>query len=290
MSSFLRATLPLTLVLFAACPTPQGGGGEYGGGAGGGGNDQVHIAFQHLPDAVVEHSSSGVPRNDPAHLRTIFCQSRGADQIIFYHLIVSRHWHYLWLCSEQRPRRISSSWGGSRLKRWLRAFKNSAVNNSAGCSSPSHAVILRGNHESGIRASAHCDGQIGLTFPDGGRSSLAFQGSTAVVGGGGYQAPAPAGTCPVCQPCRDSSPRSCPATRCPVTRCPPSPTCPPRRACPAKDCRKEILSAGQKGFRQGVTKACRSICQEIYKKCRSINPKTALCHMVSEHCAEKCGK
>lgn len=288
----MRGTLVLALVMLAGCPAHQGGGGGYGGGgygdgAGEGGNAQVQIPFQHLPDAVVENSSSGVPRNDPAHLRSIFCQARSADQIIFYHLIVSRHWHYLWLCSEQRPRRISSGWGGSRLKRWLRAFKNSAVSNSAGCGSPSHTVILRGPHESGIRAEAYCDGQIGLTFPDGGRSSLAFQGSTAVVSGGGYQAPVQArgGTCPVCQPCRKSSPQ-----RCPVTRCPPRPTCPPRRVCPPKDCRREILAAGQKGFKQGVTKACRSVCQEIYKKCRSINPKTALCHMVSEHCAEKCGK
>ena len=288
MSSPWKLALLFAVMLLTACPAHQGGGGSGGVYGGGGGDAQVQIPYQHLPDAVVENSSSGVPRNDPAHLNSIFCQARGADPIIYYHLIVSRHWHYLWLCSEQRPRRISSTWGSSRLKRWVRAFKNQAVSNSAGCSSPTHTVILRESHESGIRAVAYCDGQIGLTFPDGGRSSLAFSGSTAVVqsGGGGYQAPASShGSCPVCQPCRATS-----RTRCPTCRCPPRPKCPPRQACPPKDCRREILAAGQKGFKQGVTKACRGVCQEIYNKCRTINPKTALCHMVSEHCAEKCGK
>ena len=275
--------------LLSACPAGGGGGGAIYNdpNSGGAGDTQVQIPYPRLPDAVVEHSSSGVPRNDPAHLRSIFCQARGADQIIFYHLVVSRHWHYLWLCSEQRPRRISSTWGANRLKRWLRTFKNQAISNSAGCGSPTQVVILRGSHESGIRAVAHCDGQIGLTFPGGGRSSLAFQGSTAVVSpGGGYRQPAPSqGSCPVCRPCRTTSRQQCPACRCPPQR-----RCPPQKECPPKDCRQEIMAAGQKGFKQGVVKACRGVCQEIYNKCRSIDPKTAMCHMISEHCAEKCGK
>jgi len=297
MHKALRSSSPaLMVLLLTGCPAHQGGGGggyggggTYGGGgsAGGAGDAQVQIPFQRLPDAVVEHNNSGVPRNDPMRLHRIFCQDRGADQVIYYQLIVSRHWHYLWLCSSSKPSRISSRWGASRLKRWLRGFKNQAVSNSAGCASPTHTVTLRGSHESGIRAVAYCDGQIILTFPDGGRSVMAFQGSTATVsGGGGYGGAAPAASCPPCR-CPRAGSRKCPPARCPAQRpC----RCPPQRKCPPKNCSREIMAAGQKGFKQGVAKACRGVCQAIYKKCRSINPKTAMCHMISEHCAEKCGK
>jgi hypothetical protein len=39
-----------------------------------------------------------------------------------------------------------------------------------------------------------------------------------------------------------------------------------------------------------VEKACRKICQDIYNKCRSINPQTAMCYQLSEYCATTCGK
>ena len=51
-----------------------------------------------------------------------------------------------------------------------------------------------------------------------------------------------------------------------------------------------MRAAGEKGFWQGVTKACRRICTLVYKKCRSIDPKTAMCYRVSEYCAETCAK
>jgi hypothetical protein len=37
-----------------------------------------------------------------------------------------------------------------------------------------------------------------------------------------------------------------------------------------------------------VDKACKRICDLVYKRCRSINPNTALCYQLSEYCAVEC--
>lgn len=294
--TILSMFLALAVAILPACQAHDAAGSDDEAGFGDPGDTEVQIPFQRLADAVIERNVTGVPRSDANKLRRVFCEERSNEPVIFYHLIVSNHWHYLWLCSSDQPRRISSPFGASRLKRWLRGFTNQAVSNSAGCAGATHSIILRGNHESGIRAVATCDGQIVLTFPDSGRSVQAF---TPQGGGGSYAAPVSGGgdtgTCPECPVCPTEGSGRCP--ECPTQRaCPPQRSCPPQRECPpppkcpACDCRDKVLTAGQEGFRQGMAKACKKVCTEIYTKCRSIDPKTAMCHMISEHCAETCGK
>ena len=310
-----HAGLFLALLALAACPPPAGGGqygggGNYGGGTGktgqtgggyGGGasTTPVLVNLQRLPDAVVETSTSGVPRNSVSRLRRIYCEERSGDPVIFFQFVVSTHWHYYWICSDMRPHRASTPVGASRLRKWLGGFRIQASNESAGCSSRRHTPILQGTHESGTRAVAYCDGQLVLHFPDGGRSNKTFQ---ARAGGGGYRAqPTPqpsSGTCPQCPRCPSAGSGRCP--QCPQCRvcqrckvCPPPRRCPPPRVCPKcppPNCTKQVLAAGRKGFGQGVRKACKRICRKIYNKCRSINPKTAMCHMLQEYCANNCAK
>ena len=293
--------------LTACPPVHQGGGGQYGGGGYSGGGGQtggggysggtsatpVLVNLQRLPDAVVETSTSGVPRTNVARLRRIYCEERSGDPVIFFQLVVSTHWHYYWICSDRRPHRASTPEGVSRLRKWLIGFRLQASNESAGCSSARHTPILQGKHESGTRAVAYCDGQLVLHFPDGGRSNKTFP---ARSGGGTYSQPgghSGGGTCPECPPRRQ-----CPtAGQCPTCAvcqrcrvCPPQVRCPPPKVCPPPDCSRSNLAAGRKGFVQGVRKACKRICRKIYGKCRSINPKTAMCHMLQEYCVANCAK
>ena len=51
-----------------------------------------------------------------------------------------------------------------------------------------------------------------------------------------------------------------------------------------------MMNAGKAGFKQGIDKACKRICDMIYKKCRSVDPKTAMCYTLSEYCATECAK
>jgi hypothetical protein len=51
-----------------------------------------------------------------------------------------------------------------------------------------------------------------------------------------------------------------------------------------------MIEAARKGFYQGVGKACARICRMTYEKCRSIDPKTAMCHMLQEYCTKNCTK
>ena len=302
-----RAALPLALIALAGCPPAlQQGGGNYGGGYGGGShgntggggyggsssNTPVLVNLQRLPDAVVETSTSGVPRNNVINLRRIYCEERAGDPVIFFQLVVSTHWHYYWICSDRRPHRASTPEGASRLRKWLVGFRMQASTESAGCSSGRHSPILQGTHESGTRAVAYCDGKLVLNFPDGGHSNKTFN---SMVRGGGYQQPASSGgTCPSCPPqrrCPTAGARKCPD--CPP--CPPQRVCPPCRCpkpppCPKLDCTKQQLAAGRKGFGQGVRKACKRICTKIYKFCRKLNPKTSLCYQTSEYCAKNCAK
>ena len=306
-----RAGLLVALLALTACPPANQGGGQYGGGSqygggrstgggygGGTNNTPVLINLQRLPDAVVETSTSGVPRTNVARLRGIYCEERSGDPVIFFQLVVSTHWHYYWICSDRRPHRASTPVGASRLRKWLSGFRLQAANESAGCASARHTPILQGTHESGTRSVAYCDGQLVLHFPDGGSSNKTFQARSS---GGGTYRPQPGnsggGTCPVCPPQRQCpSPGSrqcpqCPQCRrckiCPECRCPKPIPCP---KCPPPSCTKQTLAAGRKGFIQGVRKACKRICRKIYGKCRSINPKTAMCHMLQEYCAANCAK
>jgi hypothetical protein len=251
------------------------------------GDAKVRIRYKRLPDAVIQSSTTGRARKNIRKLRRLVCEGREDDRVIFYKLKVSRHWHYFWLCSETKGRRASSKVGAKRVQKWLRGFKRQASSLSAGCNNGSRKPVLRGTHESGIRATAHCDGQIILRFPDGGQGVRSFSSSGGGGGGGSYSGGGGENSgdcaCPKCPTCPQVG-RSCPD--CPTPR--PCPRCPPPKQCPKLDCSKQKLEAGRKGFGQGVRKACSRICKLIYGKCRKINPNTALCHQVSEYCAVTC--
>ncbi len=307
----VRVALLTALLALSACPPANQGGGQYGSGTnyggrgnyggsgnqgGSGNNTPVLVNLQRLPDAVVETSTSGVPRNNVTNLRRIYCEERSGDPVIFFQLVVSTHWHYYWICSDRRPHRASTPEGASRLRKWLTGFRMQASTESAGCSSARHTPILQGTHESGTRAIAYCDGKLVFNFPDGGRSNKTY---TSRARGGGYSQPRPnyntsGGTCPACpaqRRCPTVGSRQCPD--CP--KCPPRRVCPPCRCpkpppCPKLDCTKQQLAAGRKGFSQGVRKACKRICTKIYKFCRKLNPKTSLCYQTSEYCAKNCAK
>jgi len=246
----------------------------------------VNVRYKRLPDAVVQTSSTGKPRKSIGKLRRLLCEGREDDKVIFYLLKVSVHWHYFWLCSETRGRRASSRKGAKRVRRWLQGFKQQAESDSGGCKSASDKAVLQGNHESGIQATAHCNGQLVLQFPDGGRGIRTF---TSQLGGGAGGGTGDVGSgssdcaCPRCPICPQVG-RACPD--CPTPQ--PCPRCPPLKECPACDCSKQTLEAGRKGFGQGVAKACKRICKLVYDKCRQINPNTALCHQVSEYCSVTC--
>ena len=51
-----------------------------------------------------------------------------------------------------------------------------------------------------------------------------------------------------------------------------------------------MATAGKKGFWQGVKKACGRSCKMIYDECHRVDPKTAMCHMMSEYCHNHCSK
>ena len=304
----------LIVALLTACPAHQaggpdnydrnrdrrGGGSRYGGGYGNS-SAPVLVNLQRLRDAVVETSTSGVPRNNVDRLRRTYCEERESDPVIFFQLVVSTHWHYYWICSDRRPHRASTPEGVTRLKHWLAGFRTQASNESSGCSRAVRTPILQGTHESGIRAVAHCDGTLVLNFPDGGRSNRTYNARSSAgsytrppTSGGTCptcpqcpQCPAPgSGRCPVCPQCQQCP--QCPRCKiCPQCRCPKPPPCP---KCPPPDCTKQALAAGRKGFKQGVVKACRRICRKIYSKCRSIDPKTAMCHVLQEYCGLNCAK
>jgi hypothetical protein len=263
--------------------------------SGGGGDDSaVNVTFEQLPDAVVERNDAGIPRQNVVRLRQILCEGRPGEAIIFYRLIVSTHWHYYWLCSDNRARRASSRYGANHIRNWLKGFRRQAATLSGGCSAASKKAVLRGTHESGVRATAYCNGQIVLRFPDGGKTIKSYS-SQGYASGGSAAPTAPtyggsAESCPPCPVCpRGGGVRG--AGDCPQPRpCPPPRECPPPKQCPACDCKKQMIDAGKKGFFQGVGKACARICMMIYNECRRLNPKTAMCHMLQEFCNKRCTK
>lgn len=249
----------------------------------------VAVAYSQLPDAVVEQSDTGIPNQNVDRLRPILCEGRTGEPVIFYRLIVSTHWHYYWLCSDTKARRASSRYGAQHIRRWLRGFKREARLKSQACQGAVGTPVLRGTHESGVRATAYCDGRLVLVFPDGGKTTKTFSSQ-------GYSSPGTVGgsaaSCPPCPACPQLGAGG--AVNCPPQRpCPPPracPACPPQKPCPACDCTVKMKDAGKKGFWQGVKKSCARICQMIYTECRRINPKTAMCHMLQEYCDTHCSK
>ncbi|MCA9666112.1 MAG: hypothetical protein KC503_11010 [Myxococcales bacterium] len=250
----------------------------------------VLIDAKRLRDAVVETTTSGQPREDIARLRRTFCEGREDDAVVFYQLVVSTHWHYYWICSDRRPQRAATSVGSSRLSTWVRRVERRAASEGAVCTSGSQRVLFRETHESGARAKASCDGRIVIRFPD------RFKVTRFFTPGGGGSRYASRRTAPTnnssggvyqrCPPCR--CPRSSSAGDCPQPRpCPPPRQCP---RCPVADCRAKELAGKKAGFWMGVGKACQRICGLIYKKCRSINSKTAMCHMLQGFCEQNCSK
>jgi hypothetical protein len=277
------------------------------GGDDGGGDDNdstVKVRHKELADAIRENSDGGRGRHDARKLRQALCEGYQDQPKIFYHLVVSAHWHYYWICSDDKPHRVSSKRGKKNLETWLRGFKKQATVQSQDCSSGGRKA-LTGNHESGIQAVAYCDGRIVLSFPDGGQTQTNFRSQArGDTGGGGddpgvtpQPPPDDSGTqtahCPPCPACPSCGNRGrCPD--CPVcAACPPPKMCPPPKVCPTcppPNCQPAAMEAGKKAFRQGVDRACKRICTLIYQKCRSINPNTALCYQLSEYCAGECAK
>ena len=248
----------------------------------------VVVNYNQLTDAMVEPNESGIPRQNVDNLRRILCEGRDAQTMIFYRLIVATHWHYYWLCSDTQARRASSSYGARHIRRWLKNFKRQAATMSAGCRMG--AAVLKGNHESGVRATAYCDGRLVLIFPDGGKTTKSFS-SQGYGGGGGGGVPT-AGTAENCPPCPATrsgggyAGGDCPPPKvCPV--CAVCQACPPPKPC---DCKPEVVKMGKKFWWDGVNKACGRYCKMIYTECRRINPKTAMCSMLQEHCEKHCAK
>ncbi|MCC6750826.1 MAG: hypothetical protein IT371_24425 [Deltaproteobacteria bacterium] len=304
----------------------EGGDGESEGEGDGEGSREresrrvpVLIDAKRLPDAVVEQNRTGKPRDDLESLRQSLCEGREDERVVFYQLVVSTHWHYYWVCGDKKAQRAATEDGDEKLRSWVKRLEKQAAAESAGCAAGSRQRLFKQTHESGTRVKAYCDGQLVLRFPDGGKKTVAFAsqapaGSGPAAGGENpdagdaadgdgdgdgaaqpatqppvVQAQPPAtgrrgGACPPCAACP-----ACPAQRpCPPQRaCPAPPPCP---ACPACDCSTKAREAGEKGFWQGVQKACKRICTLVYQKCRAINPSTALCYQVAEYCAGACDK
>jgi hypothetical protein len=260
----------------------------------------VRLKHEVLREAVQEESLDGRPRRNVEKLREALCEGQQSEPKVFYHIVVSSHWHYYWICSDPRPHKASSTSGAKNLRGWLEGFQRQARIMARDCPPGSGRHLLKGTHESGILINGFCDGRIVLSYPDGDERTVRFADGSPAGEASGAPVPSPVRRPPpapdpggrACPPCG-----ACPSTRCrSAAHCPACPACPPPRACPAPppcpacDCSKPALAAGQKGFRQGVEKACKRICDMLYKKCRSIDPNTALCYQVSEYCAAECPK
>ncbi|MCB9557533.1 MAG: hypothetical protein H6707_15605 [Deltaproteobacteria bacterium] len=236
----------------------------------------VLISAKRLRDAVVETNASGRPGENLERLRYRLCEDREDDAVIFYQLVVSSDWHYYWLCNDKQARRVATAKGNRLLRSWVKRITVLAEQRVADCDDAEQTLFSR-VHASGTRAQASCDGRLVLSFPDGGRRTLSFQAKRAEE---------QCKPCPRCEAAACPKPQACP----PPTTCPAPTTCPPATPCPACDCKGVLQNAGTKAFWQGVDKACRRICTLVYKKCRGIDPNTALCYQLSEYCAQNCAK
>lgn len=258
----------------------------------------VLIDADRAVDAVVESNRTGRPRTDIEELREMLCEGRGAEPIIFYQLIVSRHWHYYWLCSSRIPLRAATTKGTQQLAKWLDRMDHQAKLQSAECVTKNQRSLFSMRHESGIRATAQCNGRIILRFPDGEKKTRFFVSNVeegksppkdAVDEETVSQQQCPA--CPLCPTCPRAE--GCPLSPpCPVQQeCPLCPKCLPQKDCPKMqsspdlDCR----SFGQAAFAQGVRKACDFFCPQMYKKCRkTMGQQSAICHQLTEFCSQTC--
>lgn len=229
----------------------------------------VLIDAKRLPDAVVQRVTLKELEEpnpaDIAQVRESVCDGE-AVEMIFYQLVVSRDWHYYWLCSENSSVRAMTRRGEQKLSNWLAQLEAKAHKKLGGCAAGSSKRILSEQHESGIIAHVYCDGVLMLAFPDGGEQSLKL-GKTSVA--------------QRLQP--RERPGPAPSTQATTSAKCECPACPKAKVCPtvAKNCR----AYGEKAFWLGVRKACNKICPSIYAECRKTNPKGSLCHQLSEYCA-----
>jgi hypothetical protein len=229
----------------------------------------VLIDAKRLPDAVVQRVTLKELEEpnpaDIAQMRDTVCDGE-AVEMIFYQLVVSRDWHYYWLCSESESVRAMTRRGEKKLSQWLSQLETKAQQKLADCAAGSSKRILSEQHESGIIAHVYCDNVLMLAFPDGGEQSLKLGKTSVTQRLKPREQPGPAPTT------QATKPGKC--------ECPP---CPKATVCPtvAKSCR----AYGEKAFWLGVRKACNKICPSIYNKCRKANPKGSLCHQLSEYCA-----
>ena len=262
-----------------------------------GSGSKISIPYKNVPDAIIENTiAAKQSHRNVNNARKALCENHESDDVIFYHLTISKHWHYYWLCSENKAHRVSTKTGQKRLNKWIADFKRQAGVQSRECTAgDSQRKCLTGTHDSGIQGVAYCDGRVVLTFPDGDRRTMSFDsqaraGSVAADNppgdDGGDTSTATCPPCPTCPAVRGARCPDCP----PPTPCPPPRACPACPACPVCNCKPKEVEAGKAGFTQGVKKACARICQMIYNKCRSLNPNTSLCYQVSDYCANECSK
>lgn len=230
----------------------------------------VLIEAERLPEVLIERRRKAKSAEEIDELRQQLC-GESEDDVIFYQLIVGKHWHYYWLCSESDVQRAATTRGDKQLRQWVEEMQNEAQMESRQCTAGQSEALFNKPHESGTSAQAFCDGQIALIFPDGGKKWVRFTAAPIVASS---QSALPRATSAACPP-----PDPCPT-------CPKCPAC----ATPRCDDSEGRRKAGEAGFWQGVAKACKRICTLVYQHCRSLNPNTSLCYQVSEHCAANCLK
>lgn len=229
----------------------------------------VLIDARRLPEAVVHRVGLGnleVPKAaDIDEMREALCGGL-EDRVIFYQLVISRHWHYYWLCSQDEPVRAMTPQGDQMLRIWLLQVQRRTLGDLPRCARGSTNRIFSQQHASGVTARAYCDGVVILLFPDGGEKTFeAHRGPLSATAR--TQARDPRGpTNP--EPAR------------------PTATTPPGAPACARDntvaaCRE----FGERAFWQGVGQACAKICPALFTKCRALAPGSDICHKLSEHCA-----
>lgn len=229
----------------------------------------VLIDASRLPEAVVQrvglHDMQRPAAADIDEMREAICGGL-EDRLIFYQLVVSRHWHYYWLCSQEEPVRAMTPVGDRMLRAWLVHLQRRTLALERRCPRGSTRRIFSEKHASGTTARAYCDGVVMLFFPDGGEKSFeASKGHmTAKVRRKG--APRREAGAPVSSGA--SAGRATGAARC---------------------AQPNTLAAcrefGEKAFWQGIRKACAKICPAVFQHCRKLSPGNEICHQLSEYCA-----
>jgi hypothetical protein len=228
----------------------------------------VLIDARRLPEAVVQRVGlRNLQPPAPAdidEMREALCGGL-EDRLIFYQLVVSRHWHYYWLCSQDDAVRAMTPDGDRMLRAWLVHMQRRTLKLQRRCPASSTRRMFSERHASGTTGRAYCDGVVMLFFPDGGEKS--FEAHRGPL------------TATVRQP---GSPR-----REPKLPGPPPGTAPAagRQSCAEPNTTAACREFGQKAFWQGVQRACSRICPAIFRRCRKLAPGNALCHQLSEHCA-----